>query len=248
VTASAPDVERRPASSCSATIRRGNDALAAAVTPMRPPSRLVRWLIIGVAVVFAGMAALSVAIMAFVFSIGTAMVTLDVTATAREQGTGRPVSGCRLAFERNQTSGWGQTTERTDADGRSRHEVSYSYVGSPLMPWDRDRAPTLTFFIGAPPRYDSEDEVEKWIVHLGFDEPWSGTEVRPETRVERVMAFEDAMIDGKVRRAGFRPLSMDDQSLAPIVVTLGRDASGRPLYRVPIEISLDAAQIAACTR
>jgi hypothetical protein len=210
-------------------------------------SRLVFWLLIAVVAGAVGMVVVSVAIMAFVFSIGTAMVTLDVAVTAREKATGRPIPGCLLAFERDQNSGWGQTNQRTNPDGQSRHEVSYSYVGSLLMPWDRDRAPVLKFYVGPAPRYDTQDEVETWIVHLPFDEPWFADRITPATRVERAIAFEDTMIEGKTRRAGKRPLAADDTGLA-VEITLSRDASGRPVYRIPLEIALDVAQIAACTR
>lgn len=210
-------------------------------------SRLVRWLLLTGAVVFAGGALLSIAIMALVFSIGTAVVTLDVSATVRERETGRPVAGCVLAFERDQTSGWGQTRETTDRDGRSRHEVTYSYTGSLLMPWDRDRNPMLKFYLGAAPRFDSQDEVETWIVHLPFDEPWFGARASPRTRVERAITFADTRIDGNIRPAGSRPLPGTDTDLASIEITLSRDSSGRPVYQIPLEISLDSSQIASCT-
>jgi hypothetical protein len=211
-------------------------------------SRLLFWLLVTVAVVFVGAALVSVAIMAFVFSVGTAVVTLDVPVTVREKATGRPIAGCLLAFERNQTSGWGQTSERTNAEGRSRQEVSYSYVGSFFMPWDRDRTPVLKFYLGGAPRYDTQDEVETWIVHLPFDEPWFGNRVNPTTRVERAIFFEDTKIDGKLRQAGARPLPAGDAGLGPVEIILSRDASGRPVYQIPLEISLDATQIASCTR
>ena len=210
--------------------------------------RLVHWVLIGVVGVFAGAALLMVAIMAFVFSIGTAVVTLDVPVTVRERATGRPIRGCLLAFERDQSRGWGQTTERTDADGKSRHEVNYSYTGSLLSPWDRDRAPVLKFHLGPAPRYDTVDEVETWSVHVGFDEPWVANQVIPSARVERAITFEDTTIGGKLRQAGTRPLPEGEAGLGAIVITLSRDESGRAVCRIPLEITLDPAQIAACTR
>jgi hypothetical protein len=188
-----------------------------------------------------------VAIMVFVFSIGTAVVTLDVPVTVRER-TGRPVLGCLLAFARDQSPGWGQTTERTDPDGKSRHQVNYSYTGSFFSPWDRDRAPVLKFHLGPAPRYDTVDEVETWSVHVSFDEPWFANQVIPSARVERAIAFEDTTIGGKLRQAGARQLPEGEVGLGAIVITLGRDESGRAVYRIPLEITLDSAQIAACTR
>src|SRR5512145_2177156 len=133
--------------------------------------------------------------MVFVFSIGTAMVTVTVDASVYDKESKAPVANCLLAFEKSDTSGYGQTSVRTDARGRSSHETSYSYVGSMLWPFGRapDRDPRLRFHVGDPS--GSAPEVEAWDVHLRFREPWTSEAVVP--RVE-------------VRRSGAVPLPADD--------------------------------------
>lgn len=209
--------------------------------------RLVRWLIIGVVLIGVAGAALVVAVMAFVFSIGTATVRLDVRTRVIDRATRQPVARCVLAFERDQRKGYGQTDTATDAMGMARHEVSYGYTGSPLMYWDRDRHPKLTFYLGAAPRYDTRDEVETWLLELSFDEPSRGGRLSPDVRVERVLSFEDTQIDGKFRQAGSRPLAAPEAgALGPIEMTFSRDADGYPRWEIPLDITLDAAQIARC--
>jgi len=212
-------------------------------------SPAIRWFLWSLAAVFALGCLAVFGLMLFVFSIGTASVRLDVTTTVLDKATTAPIAGCLLAFERSQNSGWGRTTERTDARGVSRHEVSFSYVGSLLMFWDRDRHPTLTMYVGDPPRYETLDEVEMWVIHMDFDEPMSGDRVTPTVRLERRMAFENARRpDGGFQQAGSRPApdALTD-ALGPVEIRFSRSVDGYQVYEIPLTILLDSAQAQTCT-
>src|SRR5262245_2192492 len=143
--------------------------------------------------------------------------------------------------------GFGSTEQTTDAAGRAQQKVSYSYGASFLMLWDRDRHPIVKFYFGGAPVFDTPDEVETWIVHLPFDEPWSANHVRPAVQLERASSFEDTKIDGRFRQKGSRPLPSGDGEIEPLEIVLDTDTDGFGVYRIPLTIHLNAAQIASCT-
>lgn len=210
---------------------------------------VVKAVLWGLAVAFGLGAFATILMILFVFSIGTAVATLDVTTTAIEKTSGQPVPECRLAFEKNQNKGWGQTEARTDARGVAQHQVSFMYGGSMLMFWDRDRHPELTMYIGAPPRYDTTDEVEMWVIQLPFDDPYFADRVSPQVRIERRIAVEDTRLaDGRFQQAGSREAPGDmSQAIAPVEIRFSRDAEGREVLHIPLTVRLDPAQVKACT-
>ena len=168
----------------------------------------------------------------FVFSIGTATVTVNVDAAVYDKQTRAPVSNCLLAFEKSETSGYGQTSARTDARGRSSHQTSHSYVGSMLWPFSRDRNPKLRFYVGEPSGSGASPGVEAWDVQLHFREPWTSRAVVPRVAV---------------RRSGAAPLpAADSPRLAEAVVHFESNDRGGDQYRIPLSIFLDPEQSAAC--
>jgi Tetratricopeptide repeat len=212
--------------------------------------KILRW-VLGGAAVLLGLGLLVVfASMAFVFSIGTAVITVKVDASVYDRDTGKPVPNCLLAFEKSETSGYGRTSLRTDASGRSSHETSHSYVGSMFWPFSRDRHPKLRVYLGEPPRYGTFTEVETWDVQLHFREPWRKRDAVPRVEVQRAMTHETVLDPppGKAwQQAGSNPLRTDPpQTLVGAVVRFEPDSRGGELYRIPLSLFLDQGQIAAC--
>lgn len=205
-----------------------------------------------IAAALVGLAALvAVGVFVFAFSIGTTATTLKVEATVLDRKTKAPVPGCLLAFEIGESGGYGQTSVRTDAQGRSTHETHYSYVGSLFWPFARERDPKVRFYLRQAPRYGTYEEAEAWDVRFRFREPWSeGTEVRPRLEVQRVLAHEEVLQPPPGRKwqpAGSTPiLSGDAASFVTATVRVESDARGRKVYRIPLTIALDEAQIGIC--
>jgi TonB family protein len=211
---------------------------------------IVKWALLAVAIVGALAALAAFGTMAFVFSIGTAMIEVAVDATVREKETGRPVPGCLLAFEKDANGGYGQTAERTDAQGRSQHVTSHSFVGSMfLAPFERARKPKLRFYLGEAPQYGVYDDVETWDVALSFEEPWTRREVVPRIELQRNVVYDDAPLpsSGEWRRKGSRPLpAAGGESPLEARVRFESNGRGGERYRVLLSVALDGGQIAAC--
>ena len=189
-------------------------------------------------------------VMLFVFSIGTAVVNVPVEVEVLDRRAQAPVSNCRLVFERGESTGSGQATLRSDAQGRLTHTTSHSYVGS-IWPFPRERLPALRFYLGEAPRYGSYDEVESWQVRLRFDEPLFGNrEIEPQLTVERSLAHEtvlDPPPGRKWRQAGFDALPTEpDHELARATVRFESGPDGRKTYRISLTILLDERQGALC--
>lgn len=189
-----------------------------------------------------------VAYIAFVFSVGTAVVSVKVDASVYHKASKAPVPNCLLAFERNESTGYGQTTARSDAEGQLHHEQSHTYGGSVLWPFARDRHPKLRFYLGEAPPYGSFVEVETWDIVFGFREPWSRpAEVAPKVELRRSLTHEDSPPGKKRRQAGSEPLETGPpESQVKAVVHVEPEVGGDRLYRIPIAVFLDAEQIAAC--
>jgi hypothetical protein len=216
-------------------------------------SRLVKFAIV-TAGVLSGLFVLAVVgTMMFVFSIGTATVTMKVTATVFDHQQGKPVAGCLLAFEKgfDGRTGYGRTSACTDASGQSTHESTHSYGGSMFWPFDRDRRPTLRFYIGEPPTYTRKGEVETWDLHLQVREPWfANGPVTTTVNVERAMSRDTSYVfkEGDPVREAIEsnPIQTDSAAeLAKATVTFDRDEQ-RPVYRIPLSIYLNTQQIATC--
>jgi hypothetical protein len=218
-------------------------------------NRIIKWVVVGAGVLFGLFVIGVIGVMAFVFSIGTAVVDLEVTATVFDRELQTPVGDCLLAFEKgfDGRPGYGRTSSPTDRDGHSKHESTHSYTGSMFWPFDRVRHPTVRFYIGEPPRYGSDDEVEMWDVRLRFEEPWtSGSEVVPAIELERALSHDESYVykegDAVREAVGSEPITtVTDRTLLKAVVQIDRSAD-RPRYRIPLSIYLDKSQIAACQR
>jgi len=211
---------------------------------------VAKWGLIAVAGVFALGLIGTFGVMAFVFSIGTAMVPITLETSVLHRDTKAPVARCLLAFQkggngltRPATIDYGQTTERSDANGRLRVDSSYEHVGSMFWPFPRERKPGFRFYLGEAPRYDTPDQVESWLVTLRFDEPWTRSEVAPALAVERSLAHEE----GRKQSGGFDPLPAEPvERLAQARVRFEKGASGRDAYAVGLSLFLDEKQIAQC--
>ncbi|HEV8269502.1 MAG TPA: hypothetical protein VGR00_14760 [Thermoanaerobaculia bacterium] len=193
-----------------------------------------------------------VATMAFVFSIGTSVVTVRVDVLVRDARTNAPVSGCLLAFEKSETGGFGRTQERSGPDGRATHETSHSSVGSVLWPFPRRQNVKLRFYLGPPPFYGTYEETEVWDVLLEFRDPSKpGGDAKPTVTLTRGLAHEEVLNPppGKQwQQAGTKPLPAGPAgALQAPTVRLGREGD-RETYLVPITVVLDEAQIASCRR
>ena len=186
-----------------------------------------------------------------IFSLGTAVVQVSVDATALDRDTQAPVPNCLLAFEQSPTGGYGRSTVRTDAQGRSSHRTRYSYGASFLLPFQRARAPVLRFYLGEAPHYGSYDEVESWEIRLHFSEPWlRAREIVPKVTVQRSMAHEEVieLLPGRTGQgAGFNPLPTEPvDKLLRAVVRFETGSEGRQSYRIPLTLFLDKGQIEHC--
>ena len=216
-------------------------------------NRLVTFALVTAGVLFGLFVVAVVGTMMFVFSIGTATVTMKVTATVFDREHRKPVAGCLLAFEKgfDGRTGYGRTSARTDASGQSTHESTHSYGGSMFWPFDRDRRPTLRFYIGEPPTYTRKGEVETWDLHLQVREPWfSSGPVSTVVNVTRAMSRDTSYVfreGDPVREAvESNPIQTDSTAeLATATVTFDREAQ-RPVYRIPLSIYLNTQQIATC--
>jgi Flp pilus assembly protein TadD len=188
----------------------------------------------------------------YVFSIGTAVSSMKIEATALDRATGAPVPNCLLAFEKAEISGWGRSDVRTDAAGRSDHVSSDSQTDSLFLhPFHRERTPWMRLFIGDPPHYGTFDEVESWDVSLKFRVPWSlPATVHPEVRVTRYRRHEEVLDPppGKQwQQEGTVELPTDPAArLATAEVEVSREPDGHELFRIPLTVYLDRDQIAAC--
>jgi hypothetical protein len=211
---------------------------------------VAKWGLIAVAGVFALGLIGTFGVMAFVFSIGTAVVPITLETSVLDRDTKAPVARCLLAFQkggngltRPATIDYGQTTERSDANGRLRVDSSYEHVGSMFWPFPRERKPGFRFYLGEAPRYDTPDQVESWLVTLRFDEPWTRSEVAPALAVERSLAHEE----GRKQSGGFDRLPAEPvERLAQARVRFEKGASGRDAYAVGLSLFLDEKQIARC--
>ena len=223
--------------------------MTSSIDPVQPivRSRIVTWLLWTIAIGFLGTMLAGVAFIAFVFSVGTASVTLDVTATVIARDTKRPVPGCAIILEQQPHLGFGVTRLTTDAQGRFQHKVGDSYGGSLLSFVDREIELEVMLYLGDAPREVPPDEAETWLVYLRFDDPWFDSQVAADARLERVATFESAWIGDQFRAGGTRPLPLDaDAVLTPVTLTIGEGREGFRIYQVPLTFSLTAAQIAAC--
>jgi len=214
-------------------------------------SRIVKWALLAMVALAVIGGVVVFGAMAFVFSIGTAVVPVEVDVSVLDRNTRAPIANCLLVFEkggvnlgRPATIDYGQTTERTDAQGRLRHATSHSYVGSMFWPFDRERDPAFRFYLGEAPHLGSTEEVESWRVGLRFDEPWtSSTELVPVIEVQRSLAHEET----RTRSGGFEPLPSEPADrLLRAVVRFGASEDGREAYLIPLSVFLDAQQIRAC--
>jgi len=215
---------------------------------MTPRTRkLLIWVLATVAGVVVLGSVVAVGVGAYAFSLGTAMVTVKVDATVYDRRTHAPVPNCLLAFEQHESSGWGQTSVRTDAQGRSSHETTYSYVGSLFWPFARERDPRLRFYLGEAPRYGTFDEVETWDLWLRFREPWtSRADVHPAVSAQRSMSHEEVLqppLGKHWRAAGSEPIPAGlaaDQAKATLRL---EPSQGTRVYRVSLTLLLDPKQI-----
>jgi hypothetical protein len=212
-------------------------------------SQLVGWLLWTVAIGFIGSTLTGLALLAFVFSIGTASVSLDITATVVARETKQPVAGCLLTFEQHAGLRFGVTSVTTDAQGRVRHTVKDSYGGSMLSFVDREIELEAMLYLGQPPREDTSDEVETWFIYLKFDEPRFTSQVAADVRLERVVSFHTILIDGQLRPGGTRPLPHEPGAIvSPVNLRIDEDREGFVIYRVPLTLSLSAQQLNACQK
>jgi tetratricopeptide (TPR) repeat protein len=197
----------------------------------------------------AGLAAF--AVLAFVFSIGTASVKTDVDVTVLDRESGTPVPGCLLVFDLDRYTDSRTSRGRTDAAGRGQFDAGHhQYVGSLLLPTRRERTPTLRLYLGEKPRYGTFDEVESWDVQLRFEEPWFAREAPVTVAVQRNLAHEDVMkppTGQKGQSAGFTPLASEpSDGLARAGVRFDKAANGGAAYRIALTLRLDREQAAAC--
>jgi hypothetical protein len=216
-------------------------------------NRLVKYAVVTAGVLFGLFVLAVVGTMMFVFSLGTATVTMKVTATVLDRERGKPVAGCLLAFEKgfDGRTGYGRTSARTDASGHSTHESTHSYGGSMFWPFDRDRRPTLRFYVGEPPTYTRKGEIETWDVHLQVREPWFSTGPVPAAvNVERAMSRDTSYVfkEGDPVREAIESAPIHTDSPAELAnATVTFDSEGqRPVYRIPLSIYLNPQQIATC--
>jgi tetratricopeptide (TPR) repeat protein len=188
--------------------------------------------------------------MAFVFSIGTAVATVNVDATVLNRATEAPVPNCLLVFDLDRTVDSRRVSARTDVGGRSHYETSYMYGGSILLPFQRDRDPDLRFYLGEPPRYGTFDQTESWDVRLRFRQPFAAEEVVPTIDVQRNLAHEDMMKPPpgkKWQQAGFDPIPTEQAgTLVRAKVGFETTKEGREAYRIPLTVLLDKKQIDVC--
>jgi len=211
---------------------------------------VAKWSLIAVAGLFALALIATFGTMAFVFSIGTAVIPIRLDANVLHRDSKAPVARCLLAFEkgglgltRPATIDYGQTRERSDANGRLRVDSSYQYAGSMFWPFARERKPGFRFYLGEAPRYDTPDQVESWLVTLRFEEPWTKTEIAPALAVDRSLAHEE----GRKQSGGFAPLPAEPaERLAQASVRFEDVAGGREAYVVALSLFLDEKQIAQC--
>jgi hypothetical protein len=211
--------------------------------------RALKWLLIVMGILL-GLGALAmVAMFAFVFSIGTASRTLLVETTVRDRTTRAPVPGCLLAFEKGtlfMTSGDGQSTQRTDAQGGVLFQKSFQYGSSLFLePFRRDRHPTLRFYLGEAPSYGTFTRAEAWDVDLVFREPFrKPADVIPRVTLRRGMAHEEVLNPPpgqKWQLAGSDPLPGSTDGRLESVVRVERDG-----ITVRLMVFLDADQARAC--
>lgn len=185
-----------------------------------------------------------VARVTYLASVRTISVPLLVEMTLVDRETKAPVAQCLLGSERS-AADEGQAAPRSDAKGRLLLNRTYSYGWSALWPFGRRRSPSFRFYLGEAPQLGTIDEVESWLVEVGFDEPWraSQAEIVPVVEVKRSLAHEES----RARSGGFEPLAAEPvERLAQARLLPAASKDGQTAYRLLVSAFLDQKAIAAC--
>ncbi len=185
-------------------------------------------------------------------SVRTVSVPLLVEMNLVDRETNEPVAHCLLGFEKGgvstsspSTLDEGQTTLRSDAQGRLLLSKTYSYRWSALWAFERQRSPAFRFYIGEAPHYGTIDEVETWLVETRFEEPWraSNADIAPVVLVKRSLAHEES----RARSGGVEPLAAEPvERLARTRIRVEASGYGQTAYRLLVSVFLDRKAIAAC--
>jgi len=207
--------------------------------------RAVMRIAIGIVLASVGLSVLALValvVLAVVSAANTQVVQVRIEGAVHSRDTGQPVPGCLLSFVEGRIGTYpnddsDRSNTRTDPAGRGIYSTFYSHGGLSL-PYAR-RDPKMRIYIGEAPRYGGRDDVETWEITLRFREPlFSGSEVTPRIEVRRFMGNGiSAVLDPLPAGPG------DAKVEARVYVSKEGDG---PLYRIPLDIYLNPAQIAAC--
>jgi hypothetical protein len=221
--------------------------------------RAAKWIAIGIAAFLASsvlfVVVLGGGLLWVLAGMSTRVVPLHIEGVAHDRDSGRPVPDCLLSYVEGRIGNTpgddgSRSSTRTDADGRAAYSAYDSEDGSAGWPFIR-RQPRVRFYVGAPPRYGSRDDVETWEVTLRFREPWgSGAEVTPEVDIQRFMAHDEILEPNKDgqpwRAAGLDPLPTGARDAKARARVYPEKDGGRPAYRIALDVDLSPSQIAAC--
>ena len=198
-------------------------------------------------------------IVALVNSLRLTHVVIRPDITVYDKKTKAAVPGCLLAFG---PAYMRELSVRTGPDGRYQDRSGLTtFTYSSLWSFTpRRREPMLRFSLGQIPAPWIDREAEVWEVRLQFNEPWSwpvGAEIAPQVHLRRSLVHEE---DNPARRSAKggtdepqtiqRSRDLGTAAPQPLVRASVRlvvaPGPGGALYDVPLSITLDGAQIAAC--